>query len=136
MFHARVVYKAMRHAINLAQSTKEEMPVAALLIDRSGNIVASAVNSVEKSGQPIEHAECNVLRDAAARFGYRNLGDFALIVTWEPCDMCTSVCALYRVRHVFFGANHSEKKYNYPSHWIGGIYEQEIRELLRGVFGR
>ena len=66
-----------------------DVPVAALIVDPQGRIVAEAVNRREADGDPTAHAEVLALRAAAKIVGDGwRLEGCTLVVTLEPCTMC------------------------------------------------
>ena len=79
----------MRHALRLARAGARagEIPVGALVIG------------------PEAHVEVLALRRAAARVGNHRLGGCILVVTLEPCLMCTGAIRESRVSGVVFGAS-------------------------------
>ena len=94
----------MREAIALAQASlaSNDVPVAALVIDPSGKIIASGTNEREAKSDPTAHAEIVALRKAATN-GWR-LDNHTLVVTLEPCAMCAGAIAQARISKVIFGA--------------------------------
>ena len=94
----------MREAIALAQASlaSNDVPVAALIIDPSGKIIASGTNEREANSDPTAHAEIVALRKAATN-GWR-LDNHTLVVTLEPCAMCAGAIAQARISKVIFGA--------------------------------
>lgn len=87
-----------------AAAAEGDIPVGAVLVDKSGRILARAGNRVERDSDPSAHAEILALRIAAKLLGPRNLTDCILIATLEPCLMCAGAIALSRVAGVVFGA--------------------------------
>lgn len=81
-----------------------EIPVGAVVLDPSGDVVARAHNRRELDRDPLAHAEVLVLREAAARTGDWRLPGHTLVVTLEPCTMCAGAIVLSRVDRVVFGA--------------------------------
>ena len=94
----------MREAIALAQASlaSNDVPVAALVIDPSGKIIASGTNEREANSDPTAHAEIVAMRKAATN-GWR-LDNHTLVVTLEPCAMCAGAIAQARISKVIFGA--------------------------------
>jgi tRNA(adenine34) deaminase len=84
--------------------THADVPIGAVVLDGSGQVVASAHNERELSADPTAHAEVLALRRAAAELGSWRLDDCTLVVTLEPCTMCAGALVLARVRRLVFGA--------------------------------
>ena len=96
----------MRQAIadaRLALATGD-VPVAALVFDRNGQLLGSGRNEREKSQDPTAHAEVVAIRAAAAATGDWHLTDTTLLVTLEPCVMCAGAILAARIPRVVFGA--------------------------------
>jgi tRNA(adenine34) deaminase len=96
----------MRQAIadaHLALATGD-VPVAALVFDRNGQLLGSGRNEREKSQDPTAHAEVVAIRAAAAATGDWHLTDTTLVVTLEPCVMCAGAILAARIPRVVLGA--------------------------------
>ena len=89
-----------------AAAAHDDVPVGALVVDATGQVVARRHNERELTGDPTAHAEVLALRDAAAagaQPGWR-LDGHTLVVTLEPCLMCAGALVAGRVERVVFGA--------------------------------
>jgi len=139
----------MRRALTLAADAAGagEVPVAAVIIDDRGGVVAEAANRVEADGDPTAHAELLALRAAGRRLGTPRLAGCDLYVTLEPCPMCAQAIALARIRRLYFGAadpkgggvEHGPRLFDQPTchhrpEVYGGIAEPEAAALLRSFF--
>ena len=124
-----------------------EVPVGAVLVDASGNVLAAAGNRVEQDHDPTAHAEMLVLRKGAARLGTARLAGCDLWVTLEPCAMCAAAIALARIARLYFGAwdpkggavEHAPHLFDQPTthhrpEVYGGIGERQAAMLLRDFF--
>ncbi|MDP8936382.1 MAG: nucleoside deaminase [Actinomycetota bacterium] len=80
-----------------------DVPVGAVVLDR-GVVVARRHNERELRGDPTAHAEVLALRDAAQATGGWRLTSATLVVTLEPCPMCTGALVAARVGRLVFGA--------------------------------
>ena len=96
---------AMRKALSLAAqaSAAGDIPVGALVLDTSGQIIGRGQNTREQEGDPLGHAEIVALRDAAAHLGSWRLDGCTLVVTLEPCTMCAGAIVQSRIAQVAFG---------------------------------
>ena len=81
-----------------------DVPVAALVLDAAGEVIAQGRNERELRQDPTAHAEILALRAAAERTGDWHLTDTTLVVTLEPCPMCAGAILAARVPVVVFGA--------------------------------
>ena len=81
-----------------------EVPVGALVCDMQGNILAKAHNLSIAESDPSAHAEISALRMAGKKRGNYRLSDCVLVVTLEPCLMCTGAIREARLAGLVFGA--------------------------------
>ncbi|MCY3699668.1 MAG: tRNA adenosine(34) deaminase TadA [Gemmatimonadetes bacterium] len=139
----------MRRALELAALGGErgEVPVAALVTDPEGAIVAEAHNRTRADADPTAHAEVLALRAAAARLGDWRLEGHTLYATLEPCAMCAGAAVLARVRTVVFGAADPkagmcgsienlvcDPRLNHRVELVSGVLADESARLLRNFF--
>ena len=94
----------MTLAIAEAKLAEVDVPVGALLVTSAGEVVASAHNQKELTGDPSGHAEILAMRKLAEAKGDWRLEDLTLIVTLEPCVMCAGAIVAARLKAVVFGA--------------------------------
>ena len=141
--------KFMKQAINEAKKAgqKAEVPVGAVLVAESGEILSLSHNQVITLADPTAHAEILALREAAQKvLNYRLLGT-TLYVTIEPCIMCMGAIVHARVTRVVFGAedlkwgaagslyNFTEDvRLNHQPEIIQGVCQDECRELMQEFF--
>ena len=100
-------YKAlMQQAISLAKEAaiKGDVPVGALVVDDSENVVGQGVNLREQENDPTAHAEIVAIRNAAKKLGNYRLDDLTMVVTLEPCGMCAGAIAQSRIKRLVFGS--------------------------------
>ena len=96
----------MQRAIYLAQEVKSsgDVPVGALIVNESGEILSTGKNEREKDTDPTAHAEIVAIRKASEKIGSWRLDDLTLIVTLEPCVMCAGAILQSRIKRLVFGA--------------------------------
>ena len=137
----------MAAAIAEAKLAQVDVPVGAVLVSGSGEVVASAHNQKELTGDPSGHAEILALRKAAEAEGNWRLEDLTMVVTLEPCVMCAGAIVAARLKEVVFGA-YDEKVGAAGSAYdivrdsrlggnvgvVGGMLETECQELLKDFF--
>lgn len=97
---------AMRRALDEARKASEggEVPVGAVVLDASGEIIGTGHNDRERSADPTGHAEIIAMREAAASLGSWRLAGCTLVVTLEPCTMCAGASVQARLDRVVYGA--------------------------------
>jgi cytosine/creatinine deaminase len=78
------------------------IPIGAVLVDASGEIVARGHNEREQSGDPTAHAEIVCVRHAGRRRDWRRL---TLVSTLSPCPMCSGTAVLFKIPRVIVGEN-------------------------------
>ncbi|NCV81093.1 MAG: nucleoside deaminase [Actinobacteria bacterium] len=137
----------MAAAIAEAKLAQVDVPVGAVLVSGSGEVVASAHNQKELTGDPSGHAEILALRKAAEAERNWRLEDLTMVVTLEPCVMCAGAIVAARLKEVVFGA-FDEKVGAAGSAYdivrdsrlggnvgvVGGVLETECQELLKDFF--
>lgn len=96
----------MLKALELAREAAAagELPVGAVIV-RDGQVVASARNETEQTGDPTAHAELLAVRRAAATTGDWRLSGCTLYVTLEPCAMCFGAMQQSHLESVVFAAS-------------------------------
>ena len=82
-----------------------EVPVGAVLVSATGEVLAAAGNETRARSDPTAHAEVLVIREAAERLGSERLTGCDLYVTLEPCAMCAAAISAARVARLYFGAS-------------------------------
>jgi len=95
----------MQAALTLAKvaADKGDVPVGAIVVNDSGQIVGSGQNLREQSNDPTDHAEIVAIRNAAQKIGSWRLDDLTLVVTLEPCVMCAGAILQSRIKRLVFG---------------------------------
>ena len=137
----------MNRAITLAkQSALEgEVPVGAVIV-KDNEIIAEGRNRREYGKNALYHAEIEAINNACKKLGGWRLWQCDLYVTLEPCPMCAGAIINARIKRVVFGAfdlkagsfgsvvNFNDLTYNHKPEIIGGIMENECKELLSNFF--
>ena len=93
----------MQHAIAEARNAGDDVPVGAVLVDSSGNVVAVGHNRKEERSDATSHAEIEVIRAAGESLGNWRLEELTIVVTLEPCVMCAGAIVSARIPRVVFG---------------------------------
>lgn len=124
-----------------------EVPVGAVLLDKSGKLLGEGWNQPIGRHDPTAHAEIQALRAAGQRLGNYRLVESTLYVTLEPCTMCAGAIIHARVGRVVFGAYDpktgaagsvfevlNSEQYNHRVALKGGVLQAECAAQLSGFF--
>jgi len=124
-----------------------DVPVGAVVVDATGDVVGAGRNVREAAGDPTGHAEVVALRAAAAALGSWRLDGCTLVVTLEPCTMCAGAAVLARLERVVFGAFDPkagavgslwdvvrDRRLNHRPEVVSGVRAEESTALLDGFF--
>jgi len=130
-----------------AAAARGEVPVGAVVVSSTGQIVAQAGNRTRQDKDPTAHAEILAIRAACAALGSERLPGYDLYVTLEPCPMCASAIAQARIARLYYGAADPKSGgvaqgpcvFNHPqSHHrpavFDGIGAREAEALLKDFF--
>jgi tRNA(adenine34) deaminase len=139
--------QAMELAIGQAMLSGLDVPVGAVLLDSSGQVVAAAHNERELTGDPTAHAELLAIQRVGKAKGDWRLEDLTLVVTLEPCVMCAGAIVAARIPKVIFGAFDEkvgaagsrydllrDSRLGNPVEVIAGVREAECSKLLKDFF--
>jgi tRNA(adenine34) deaminase len=136
---------AMRLALEQAQlaSAGGDVPVGAVVLGGSGEVVGRGYNQREAGGDPTAHAEVVAIRAAAASLGQWRLAGCTLVVTLEPCAMCAGAVVLARLDRLVFGAYDAkagavgslwdlvrDRRLNHRPEVVSGVLADECAALL------
>ena len=86
-----------------------EIPVSAIIVDSFGNIVSEGLNTRQSTGNVLGHAEVNAIQAAGNKLEDWRLDGYSMIVTLEPCEMCSCIIKESRLDKVYYFL---PKKYN------------------------
>ncbi|MFD2356850.1 nucleoside deaminase [Nonomuraea ferruginea] len=140
----------MRQALAEAAAAGErgEVPVGAVVLGPSGEVLAAAGNDRESAADPTGHAEVLALRAAARRRGAWRLDGCTLVVTLEPCTMCAGAAVLARVDRIVYGAVGEkggavgslwdvvrDRRLNHRPEVVMGVLAEESAAVLKKFFG-
>jgi len=82
--------------------SNNEIPVAAAVIDKSGNIISLCSNSRQSNYSVLDHAEITAIVSAEKSLGDWRLNGYSLVSTLEPCDMCSAIIKESRIDNVLY----------------------------------
>ena len=137
----------MTLALEEARLAAPDVPVGAVVVSSTGEVLGRGRNEREATGDPTAHAEVLALRRAAAALGSWRLDGCTLVVTLEPCTMCAGAIVLSRVSRVVFGATDEkagaagslwdvlrDRRLNHRPEVVSGVLGPESAALLREFF--
>ena len=124
-----------------------EVPIGAVIVENSGNIVARAGNETRARLDPSAHAEVLAIREACTVLKTERLVNCDLYVTLEPCAMCAALIANARIKRIYFAASDPKsggiqqgarifdrKQTHHVPEIYSGIGEEKAAKLLRNFF--
>jgi tRNA(adenine34) deaminase len=141
--------RPMDLALEEAEAARDrgEVPVGAVIVSTSGEVLARAGNRTVASSDPTAHAELLAIREACAKLGSERLDSCDLYVTLEPCAMCAAAISFARIRRLYFGASdpkggaveHGPRFFaqatcHHKPEIVGGIDEAKAASLLKTFF--
>jgi tRNA(adenine34) deaminase len=124
-----------------------EVPVGAILLNKTGDIIGRGYNHPISSHDPTRHAEIAAMRAAAQSISNYRLTGTTLYCTLEPCIMCAGAILHARIARVVFGARDpkagaagsiynvlADTRLNHQPEIVPGVREPECRKLLQEFF--
>ncbi len=125
----------------------DDVPIGAILLDSSGELVAADHNRREERGDATAHAELLVLSARSKEIGDWRLAGHTLVVTLEPCAMCAMAAVWARVDRIVYGASDpkagaawslynipQDERLNHRCDLVAGVREHDAVELLESFF--
>lgn len=95
-----------------------DVPVGAVIVNReTDELIASGYNKVEAQSNPLRHAELIAIESACKKLKTKNLSEYDMYVTLEPCAMCASAISHAKIGRLFYGASDTK----------GGAIENGVR---------
>ena len=79
-------------------------PYGAVLVDGSGEVVATGRNAVNSDSDPTSHAETNAIRAACRSLGTLSLMGYRLYTNGAPCTMCAATMIHTGISDVWYSA--------------------------------
>ena len=139
----------MDEALALAHRAEAlgEIPVGAVVL-KDGVIIGRGFNRREAEHDATAHAEMIAIRRACETLNSWRLTGCTLVVTLEPCPMCTGAILQSRIDRVIFGAFDAaagccgsltaltEENFDHHPILYGGVKERECKKLMQDYFAR
>lgn len=142
-----VFYMSLAYNQAIDAWRRDEVPIGCV-IERGGEVIASAHNGVESANDPTAHAEMLAITQAASALGDWRLEECTLYVTKEPCPMCSGATLMSRLKRVCYAVpdpkmgclggatdlNALPRVNHHLGITAGGVLEDECRVLLQTFF--
>lgn len=80
-------------------------PFGSAIVDKNGEIISVASNTVLKDHNPTAHGEINAIIKAGQKLGTHDLSGCVLYTTAYPCPMCLSAIIWANIKKVYYGCN-------------------------------
>lgn len=103
---------------------KGEIPVSAVILDRSGRVISSSYNNRQKKYSVLGHAEISAILKAEKRIKDWRLDGYCMVVTLDPCDMCSVIIKESRIDKVYYFL----PKKNEDNSWEININKEQVKE--------
>lgn len=106
---------------------KGEIPVSAVILDQSGRIISSSFNDRQKKYNVLGHAEINAILKAEKKVRDWRLDGYSMIVTLEPCNMCSVIIKESRLGKVYYFLPKKKE----DSSWEINIEKEQINDYKK-----
>lgn len=139
----------MRLAMEQAELAAQagEVPVGAVIVSASGELLATGQNRRERDEDPTAHAEILALREAGRKLGTWRLEGCVMAVTLEPCPMCAGALVNARLHTCYYGTPDpkagatgtlmnltQDPRLNHRVQIEGPLLQEQCAEQLRAFF--
>lgn len=101
--------KYMRKALELAKSAYDngDEPFGAILV-KDGEIVAQSENRIVSNSDPTLHAELALISDFTSKNNIRDLSEYTMYTSCEPCFMCCGAIVWSNIKTVVCSATSND----------------------------
>lgn len=123
-----------------------EIPVGTVIV-KDGKIVSKGYNKVQKTQNPLMHAEMIAIKKACKVLNTKYLTNCSLYTTLEPCYMCAGGISNAKISNLYIGAEdkrfgcilnglqvYKNGNFNYIPVIYSEIMENECQDLLNIFF--
>ena len=119
---------------------KGEIPISAVILDQDGKLVSSSFNSRQKQYNVLGHAEISCILKAEKKIRDWRLDGYYMIVSLEPCNMCSMIIKESRLDKVYYflpkKSDNDSWEINIDKEQIDKYddYSKKFKELLTDFF--
>jgi len=103
----KYIEKAKQEALN-GMLRNDGGPFGAVIVDKTGNIIAKGNNQVLKNNDPTAHAEIVAIRNACAALNTYDLSEYILYTSCEPCPMCLSAIIWSNIKEIYYACTRKD----------------------------
>lgn len=100
----------MRAALREARRAADDVPVGAVVLDPSGQVIGAGHNERERLGDPTAHAEIVAIRRASAKLKTFDLAGCEMYINGPPCCMCMGSILWARIDRVYYALSMEASK--------------------------
>lgn len=124
-----------------------EVPVGAVVVSPTGEVIGRGNNQVLRTSDPTAHAEIVAMREAGRTLGNYRLTGCTLYCTLEPCAMCAGAMLHARIGRLVFAAHDPKagacgsvlEVMNHPAlnhrvEVVEGVLDEECSTMLTAFF--
>lgn len=106
MISDEILRQMMNRCIDSAKDNarKGQYPIAAIVADKEGRVLATSSSSLREKNDPTNHPEMEAIRKASEILKCRFLSGYYLFTTLEPCPMCTAAAVWAKMQGIVYGA--------------------------------
>lgn len=140
----------VRRALGLAvRMDSIDLPIAAVISDRSGTVISESRNRMVESGDFSQHAEIAALRGLRPEHLGMQARSLTLTVTLEPCPMCAWAIRSVGIGSVVFGAYNQQygaagsvfdllrdRRFGPDVEVFGGVLAEDCSRVLGEAFSK
>jgi tRNA(Arg) A34 adenosine deaminase TadA len=124
--------------IAIEEARKGDHPFGAVIVNKEGEVLARAFNTIFRDCDPTAHGEIQAIRQLTAKRENGRLEEgLTLYTTCDPCSMCASAIAWSGIDEVVIGAEMEDIRGNWHTinvscEKIFAAFSREIK-VRRGV---
>ena len=128
------------YKLSLKAFRNGEIPVSCCILDKNGKIISWEINKRQKKYDILGHSEILCIQKVEKKIKDWRLDGYSMVVTLEPCDMCSMVISKSRLDHVYYildsNSNESSDLISIKKDKlkVSPEYEEKFRKLLTDFF--